>query len=287
MLFSKKSPPNLAELSLQPDDVRPVREISFSKVVMSIRHISGGMATLLFVVPFVLAIGGVGFDPAIGSVLSTSMLISVAVVVVSCFLLQVSTSGYAEKDYEPLESTSGSLERYRRKSQDTIETSGFKRVGVYRIRGSVFSSEAEVFLGCGNMVVCEFVSMSGTKAIELTSMTEDGVCVSTTSVKAPESMDSHQFTEMFVATLAGDSSLERLLKVHLQRVAEIAETRDQMLIVFEPSDATDVLRYTTRAHHHMLVVQGKVSKGVGPMTYGRLRFPDGLQHKNSPVRAAS
>jgi len=126
------------------------------------------------------------------------------------------------------------------------------------------------------MVVAEFTSFSGTKATELTSLLESGQCVTTVSCAPIDGKPSIRWTPNCHSTWAGTAGFDRMLKTHLNTIADLAEQTDSSIVILSDQDSIDVLRYANRAFHDLLVQQGESNDKVGPAQIGRFCFPTGV-----------
>jgi hypothetical protein len=264
------------DLQSGSDDVRPVRERSFIKFMVSLRTVSGGVAIALFVAQLVNNLTGRPIAILAAPIIHYSIFTAFVTYSCSHWLLQWITRGFCEREYSSTEKVPKGLTAYRQRSDDSLELAGFENQGGYRVRGSAFQTTIELHLGCRGMVIAEFVSLSGKKEVELHSILESGICVATASCKTPEGKPSTRWGEKFYSHCGETHDLEKLLRSHLSAVADLAEQHDTTVVILTRDDVIDVIQYSSRAFHDMIFQQGESKDQVGPAQYGRFRFPTGV-----------
>jgi hypothetical protein len=260
----------------EPDDERPTQDRPLTRLVVSVRTVAGGVWVTLLVARIVNNMAGQPVAAIAAEAVTWAIAVTFGVYCCSHWLLITITRGFSEKSYEPLERTPRAVRAYRRRSDKVLENAGFQRTGAYRVRGSAFHTNIELHLGCNGMVITEFISLSGNRAIELTSITDSGICIVTASCAAPEGKPATRWSERFYSHCGGTADLEQLLRSHLGAAADLAEQNDTAIAVLTQDDVIDVLKYSNRAMHDMEFQQRESRDRVGPAQYGRFRFPTGL-----------
>ena len=157
----------------------------FLKAAISTRTVLGGVLGALYLT---IIVNNAGVNPLpflAAPVVNFSITGLVLGVLVSHGIVAFLARGYRERSYAVAE-PKRRLESYSRKFELPLQEAGFSSIGCYRVCGSAFKTFTDVHLGCKGMVIAEFISLSGTLAIELISLTESGVCVATSSCNAPE-----------------------------------------------------------------------------------------------------
>jgi len=262
--------------SLLSSDERTVQERPFVKLIVSSKSIFGGVAATLFLARIANEIAGQPVDLVSQPEISWALLGAGGIHVLSHYTAQFLARGFIEQSYTPVETVPSRLLAYRNRSADALDVNEFHRVGVFNVCGSLFNTTIDVYLGCHYMVVAEFVSLSGTKATELTSMLESGRSVITTSCDPTDCKPTNRWTDNCYAISAGTSDFDQLLKTHLSVVADLAEREEAAIVVLRDEDAVSLLRYANRAYHNLQVEQGELNDPVGAVRYGRFQFPIGL-----------
>jgi hypothetical protein len=244
--------------------------------VVSLRTVSGGVGVALIVAQVVNNMTGRPIAILATPIIQYSIFALLAVYSFSHWLLNLITRGFCEREYSSTENLPRGLTAYRQRSDNSLETAGFENQGGYRVRGSAFQTTIELHLGCNGMVIAEFASLSGKKAIELYSILESGICVVTASCETPEGKPATRWGEKFYSHCGETHDLEELLRSHLSAVADLAEQHDTTVVVLTRDDVINVIQYSNRAFHDMQVQLGESKDQVGPAQYGRFRFPTGL-----------
>jgi hypothetical protein len=146
---------------------------------------------------------------------------------------------------------------------------------------------ADIANNMAGQPVAALAAEAVTWAIELTSITNSGICIVTASVAAPEGKPATRWSERFYSHCGGTSDFEQLLRTHLGAAADLAEQNDTVIAVLDHDDVIDVLKYSSRAMHDMVFQQGESKDRVGPARYGRFRFPTGLLKTDQEVALAT
>nr|WP_143547613.1 hypothetical protein [Rhodopirellula sp. SM50] len=191
-------------------------------------------------------------------------------------LVPILLKRYREPHYQPADSGSFGLYHYRRGSQRALDEAGFRMVGTFRVLGEPFANRCEIHLGCRQTVIAVLRSMDCTKTTELLTITESGRVILTRSDASHDDEPDVDALPSFVVTTMAESPFEEMLAVHLRQSTEASEEADSLIVELNQSDVVDVLRYANRAHHNLRVERGVARGAVGPMTYGRFRFPLGI-----------
>ncbi|MCS7471533.1 hypothetical protein NZK35_33205 [Stieleria sp. ICT_E10.1] len=191
-------------------------------------------------------------------------------------LVPILLKRYREPHYQPADSGSFGLYHYRRGSERALDEAGFRMVGTFRVLGEPFANRCEIHLGCRQTVIAVLRSMDCTKTTEFFTITESGRIIMTRSDASGDDKPAVDALPTILVTSMSESPFEAMLATHLQMANEAAEEADSLIVELNDSDVVDVLRYANRAHHNMRVHRGLARGPVGPMTYGRFRFPLGI-----------
>ncbi|WP_182868743.1 hypothetical protein [Stieleria mannarensis] len=267
---------NRSAIALQPDDPRPVNDWPMIRIVLEIQHLS------IVAIVFVCALAGLEdlglFELGLESsgLASKSTVAGLATILATVLLTPYFMERFREHRFEPVDAAPDALVRHREDNRAALRKAEFSKVGNFRVRGLALPTHSMVFLGCQRMVIAELVMYGPNAAIELVSITESGRIIVTASVAAKRREPAERSLPGIVVTKAAEPSLEKLLDIHLKKAADAAEQTDSLLVELGEGDVIDVLNYYNRAHHQMQVTSGKRSDEVGPMTYGRFRFPLGI-----------
>lgn len=258
------------------EDERPVQKRSFTKFLVSLKTVLGGIGVVLIFAHVINDAAGKPIALLTAPVIQYSVFAILAAYPCIHLLLKLITRGFSEREYSPTERLPRGLIAYRQRHDDSLELARFENQGGYRVVGSAFSTTVEFHLGCDGMVIAGFISLSGQKAIELYSILESGICVLTASCKPPQGKQAVRWSANCYSQCGGMNNLEKLLHGHLRAVAVLAEQHDTAVALLTPDDVLDVVRYSNRAFHDMLFEHGETKDQVGPAQYGRFRFPTGI-----------
>ena len=273
--LTKQESSNRLEIESQSDDRRRVKNWPMVRILL---HIRGSVVGIFLVAWLFAEIEklGLNFGLTVGCVPFLTLFGGLSLALVAALMIPFLIKRYREQDFEPVESASFVLIRYRQKSDMALDEAGFRKVGTFRVKGVALPTRSEVYLGCQQRVIAAFLSTVGTRATEMVSITESGRVIVTRSEAAKEDEPSEESLPYIVVTTVANSSFEKMLAIHLSKSTETSEQADSSIAELTDGDVVDVLRYYSRAHHDMLVKRGLAHDQVGPMTYGRFRFPLGI-----------
>lgn len=264
------------ETTSQPDDRRPVNDWPMIRIVLSIQQAS--IVGIVFVWSLAaledFGVLQLGLETSVVPMFTT--IAGFALILGTGLLTPIFMERYREHHFEPIDSAPRSLVQYRENSNDALREAGFGKVGTFRVRGLALPTHSIVFLGCQQMVIAEFVLLGPNQGIELVSITESGRVIVTASAAPKRGEPAERSLPGIVLTSAAEHSFEKLLAIHLRKTDEAAEEAGSLIAELVEDDVVDVLCYYNRAFHDMLVTCGTRSDEVGPMTYGRFRFPQGI-----------
>lgn len=269
-------PTAASDLAAEPDDRREANAWPTIRVLFAIRNAILLLALVVWLASWLIDFAVVKLNLSPSQIRSWAGYGSAGLVFGLQPLLLAYAERYREETYEPLFSVKNALLRFREAYDGLLAESKFARIGAYVVKGSPFSTQAELFLGCQRMVIAEFLSLGRKKAIELISITESGRVVVTISAAGVPGERLEQFFPHVVCTTHVGTEFKKLLAWHLRRTAEIAEQSDSVIAELGDDDVVDVMRYYNRAYYDARVYSGKAKDPVGPMTYGRFRFPLGM-----------
>ncbi|QDV44720.1 hypothetical protein Enr13x_45890 [Stieleria neptunia] len=266
---TKQESPDRSEIASQPDDPRRVTAWPMVRILVVARKICGGTFFVVLFIDECFKLGDVSVQ-----LTPYAFWMGLVVAAVAWPLVPFLLKRYREPHF--VTADSGSIYFYRRRSDDALDEAGFRITRGFRVLGEPFANRCEIHLGCRQMVIALFRIMDCTRTTELLTITESGRVILTRSDASHEDEPDVDALPSIVVTTIAESPFEEMLAVHLRTATEASEEADSVIVELNENDLVDVLRYANRAHHNMKVKRGAARGLVGPMTYGRFRFPLGI-----------
>ena len=260
----------------QPDDPRDVRRWNAGRLFFSARRVVGWLILAIWLPGMVNEWCGRPYEIQSWVAFGFLGLTALYVLISTPLLDRAFTRTFYERRLERTDSRPRRLKRLVAKSEPKLEEAGFSSVGAFRCIGGKFECVEEVFLGPNGKVVAELIELDARTTIELVSINDQGRVLLTSSLHAFSGQRRQSATEA-VCFFAGQDDLKQLLDQHLELAESVNSDSGLQLLEFKPDDVTDVMRYACRAFHNLLVEHDEAEGAVGPMTYGRFRFPTGLR----------
>ena len=261
---------NRSEIASQPDDPRRVTAWPLVRIFsVAQKSLSAIFFFSLFIDEF-LKLGGLASVHLSFYTFWTGL----TVALVAWPLVPILNKRYREHYFQSVDA--GAVYFYRRASDKALDEAGFRLVRGFRILGEPLFNRREVHLGCRQTVIASFRIMDCTTTTEFISITESGRVIVTCSDASRAGEPTVDALPSIVFTTVPESEFEEMLAIHLRTSTEASEEVDSLIAELNEDDLVDVLRYSHRARHNMQVKLGRARDRVGPMTYGRFRFPLGI-----------
>ncbi|WP_182865704.1 hypothetical protein [Stieleria mannarensis] len=214
--------------------------------------------------------------PLVSYILCAGFVLALA----SPLLTRILKKQFREMRFEAVPETPWFLFLYREKAETALDEFGFRRMETFRVDGDASPTFVEVYLSSRQRVVAVFHLQMGTKWTELVSMSDCGRVIVTSSQAdgeiGNETDNATESTPSIVMTTVTERSFEDMLAIHRHKSIETTEAIESPITELSETDVVDVLRYCNRAKHDLRVNRGLSRDKVGPMSYGRFRFPVGV-----------
>ncbi|QEF98778.1 hypothetical protein Mal15_28340 [Stieleria maiorica] len=275
---------NRFEIASQPDDRRRAKRWPMLRILAVLRDTAAiaFFGLLFFSESFDILenLTGLSVTWVTKPLVSYIFCAGFALALLSPLLTRILSTRFREKRFEAVPETPWFLFLYREKAEKILDEFGFIRIGTFRVDGETSPTFIEVYLSSRQRVVAVFHLRMGTKWTELVSMTDSGRVIVTSS-QADSEADNEadnatESTPSIVMTTVPERPFDDMVAFHRQKSIETTEATDSPITELAETDVVDVLRYCNRAKHDLQVNRGLSRDKVGPMSYGRFRFPVGV-----------